>query len=327
MKPISRRTLLRTLAATGVACALPAARAAAWPERPIRMLVAYSAGGGTDVIARAIAPFIEKYLGGGARVVIENRTGAGGAIGFGALAAAPADGYTIGFINTPNVLTIPIERKSPFTWESFDLIGNVIDDPGNFAVLAGGPITNLDQLAAYARSRPGQVTVGTTGVGSDDHLAMMMFERIAGVKMNHVPFKGASDVRAATLGRQIDVAAVNIGESLQAIKGGSPFRNLGTMSPARTDLAPELPTFREQGYPIELSSLRGIAAPRGLPPDIRERLVGAVRRAAADPDFIKAAAGMFAPLRYLPPDAYGAVMREAESQFRKLWAEMPWGGN
>jgi tripartite-type tricarboxylate transporter receptor subunit TctC len=202
-----------------------------------------------------------------------------------------------------------------------------VDDPGNFAVLAASPVTNLDQLAAYARSRPGQVTVGTTGVGSDDHLAMMMFERIAGVKMNHVPFKGASDVRAATLGRQIDVAAVNIGESLQAIKGGSPLRNLGTMSPARTDLAPDLPTFKEQGYPIELSSLRGIAAPRGLPADIRERLVGAVRRAAADPEFIKAAGSMFAPLRYLAPEAYGAVMREAEGQFRKLWAEMPWGGS
>jgi tripartite-type tricarboxylate transporter receptor subunit TctC len=328
MKATTRRTVLRGLAAATWPALAPAGlRAAGWPERPIRMLVAYSAGGGTDVIARAIAPYIEKYLGGGARIVIENRTGAGGAIGFGALAAAPADGYTIGFINTPNVLTIPIERKSPFTWESYDLIGNVVDDPGNFAVLAAGPIASLDQLAAYARSRPGQVTVGTTGVGSDDHLAMMMFERIAGVKMNHVPFKGASDVRAATLGRQIDVAAVNIGESLQAIKGGSPFRNLGTMSPARTDLAPDLPTFREQGYPIELSSLRGIAAPRGLPADIRERLVGAVRRAAADPEFIKAAAGMFAPLRYLAPEAYGAVMREAEGQFRKLWTEMPWGGS
>jgi tripartite-type tricarboxylate transporter receptor subunit TctC len=328
MNATTRRTVLRGLAAAALPTLAPiGARAAAWPERPIRMLVAYSAGGGTDVIARAIAPYIEKYLGGGARIVIENRTGAGGAIGFGALAAAAADGYTIGFINTPNVLTIPIERKSPFTWESFDLIGNVVDDPGNFAVLAASPVTNLDQLAAYARSRPGQVTVGTTGVGSDDHLAMMMFERIAGVKMNHVPFKGASDVRAATLGRQIDVAAVNIGESLQAIKGGSPLRNLGTMSPARTDLAPDLPTFKEQGYPIELSSLRGIAAPRGLPADIRERLVGAVRRAAADPEFIKAAGSMFAPLRYLAPEAYGAVMREAEGQFRKLWAEMPWGGS
>ena len=317
-------TGFKALAALALAI-LPLAASAAYPDRPIRMIIAYSAGGGTDVVARAMAPFIEKHLGAGAKIIVENKTGAGGAIGFAAIAAAPPDGYTIGFINTPNVLTIPIERKTPFTWENFDLIGNVVDDPSNFAVHSASSITNLDQLAAYARSKPGQVTVGSTGVGSDDHLAMLMFEKIAGVKMNHVPYKGASDVRAATLGRQIDVAAVNIGESLQAIKGGSPFRNLGQMSPARTDLAPDLATFKEQGYNIELSSLRGIAAPRGLPADVRERLVGAVRRAAADPEFVKVAAGFFAPLRYLAPEQYGTVMREAEGQFRKLWGEMPWG--
>ncbi|MEI8302011.1 MAG: tripartite tricarboxylate transporter substrate binding protein [Burkholderiales bacterium] len=317
-----RRFACLALALLAVTAARPAL---AWPDRPIRMIVAYTAGGATDVTARAIAPFIERQLGPGARIIVENRTGAGGAIGFAALASAAPDGYTIGFINTPTVLTVPIERKVNFTWESYDLIGNVIDDPGNFAVLTSSSITNLDQLAAYARSRPGQVTVGTTGVGSDDHLAMLMFERIAKVKMVHVPFKGAADVRQATLGRQIDVAAVNIGEAQQAIKGGSPFRNLGQMSPVRTDIAPELPTFREQGYPIEMSSLRGIAAPRGLPADIRERLVTAVRRAAADPEFIRAAGAVFAPLRYLAPPEYAAVLRDADVQFRKLWGEMPWG--
>ncbi len=319
---------LRALAVPAAFAALAAwhgLAAAAYPDRPIKMIIAYSAGGGTDVVARAMAPFIEKYLGGGARIVVENRTGAGGAIGFTAIATAPPDGYTIGFVNTPNLLTIPIERKSSFTWESFDLIGNVVDDPSNFAVHSGSPITSLDQLAAYARSKPGQVTVGTTGVGSDDHLAMLMFEKIAGVKMNHVPYKGASDVRAAALGRQIDVAAVNIGEALQAIKGGSALRNLGPMSPVRTELAPDLPTFKEQGYNIELSSLRGIAAPKGLPADVRDRLVAAVAKASADPEFVKISNGFFAPLRYLAPAQYNAVLREAEVGFRKLWTELPWG--
>ncbi len=313
------------LVALGALSVWHGAARAAYPDRPIRMIIAYSAGGGTDIIGRAIAPFIEKHLGPGAKIVIENRTGAGGAIGFQAIASAPPDGYTIGFINTPNVLTIPIERKSPFTWESFELLGNIIDDPSNFSVHSGSTITSLDQLAALARSKPGQVTVGSTGVGSDDHLAMMMFEKIANVKMNHVPFKGASDVRAATIGRQIDVAAVNIGEALQAVKGGQPLRNFGPMSLARTDLAPDLPTFKEQGYPIELSSLRGMAAPKGLPADVREKLVSAIAKAAADPEFIKAAHASFAPLRYLAPAQYGAVLREAEAGFRKLWTEMPWG--
>lgn len=323
----TRRQTLKTLAlaSASMLAGVHGTARAAYPDRPIRMIIAYSAGGATDVMARAMAPFIEKYLGGGARLVIENRTGAGGGIGFTQLAAAPADGYTIGFINTPNVLTIPIERKSPFHWENFDLIGNVVDDPGNFSVLSDSPVRNLDQLAAYAKSRPGQVTVGTTGVGSDDHLAMLYFERIAGVKMNHVPFKGAADVRSATLGRQIDVAAVNIGEAMQAIKGGSPFRNLGQMSQTRTDIAPDVPTFKEQGYNIEMSSLRGIAAPKGLPADVRDRLVKAVEQTCTDPEFLKVAAGLFTQMRYLGPTPYRTLLRDTEAGFKQLWNEMPWG--
>jgi len=255
---------------------------------------------------------------------VQNRTGAGGEIGFTALANAPADGYTIGFVNTPNVITIPIERRTKYSWQNFDLIGNIVDDPGNFAVHADNPARTLAELAAQAKANPGRLTVGTSGTGSDDHLAMLMFERIAGVKMVHVPFKGAAEVRTAVAGKQIDVAAINVGEALQAIKGGAALRNLGQMSPARTNLAPDLPTFREQGYNVELSSLRGLAAPRGLPSDIRERLVRAVERAVTDPEFQASATKVYAPLRYLGPAQFETIMREAEVQFRQLWKEMPW---
>jgi len=316
-------------ALVAVLCALlalvPGTAAAAYPERPITMLIAYSPGGGTDLVARALAPYIEKNLGGDAKIVIVNRAGAGGEIGFAALAAAPADGYTIGFVNTPPLLTIPIERQAQFHWQRFDYIGNIIDDPCNFSVHADTNIASLREIAAYAKANPGEVTVGSTGIGSDDHLAMLMFERAAGVKMRHIPFKGSADVRAAIAGKQIMVAAINIGEALQYQKGGTPLRQLVQMSPARTNLAPDLATAREQGYDIELSSLRGVAAPRGLPPEIRERLVKAVERSVADPEFQAKAAQFFAPLRYLAPAQYEALVREADEQFRQLWKELPWG--
>jgi tripartite-type tricarboxylate transporter receptor subunit TctC len=299
---------------------------AAWPEKPITMIVAYSPGGGTDLIARAIAPFIEKYLGGGARIVVVHRPGAGGEIGFAALANAPADGYTIGFVNTPPLLTIPIERTAQFGGpQRFELLGNVIDDPCNFAVHADSPFRSLKDLAEYARANPRAVTVGSTGLGSDDHLVMLMFERAAGVKMTHVPFKGSSDTRTALLSKTITVAAVNIGESLQAIAGGAAMRNIGQFSPARTNLAPNLPTAREQGYDIELSSLRGMAAPKGLPPEIRDRLVKAVAQAAADPEFQAQATKFYAPLRFLPPAEFDRVIKDAEVGFKQLWKELPWG--
>ena len=308
-----------------IVLALPALCAAAYPERAITMLIAYPPGGGTDLVGRAIVPFIEKYLGGGAKIVVVNRAGAGGEVGMAALANAPADGYTIGFVNTPPLLTIPIERQAQFHWQRFDYIGNIIDDPCNFSVHADTNIRSLRELAAYAKANPGEVTVGSTGIGSDDHLAMLMFERAAGVKMRHIPFKGSADVRAAIAGKQIMVAAINIGEALQYQKGGTPLRHLVQMSPARTNLAPDLATAREQGYDIELSSLRGLAAPKGLPPEIRERLVKAVERSVADPEFQAKAAQFFAPLRYLAPAQYEALVREADQQFRQLWKELPWG--
>jgi len=297
---------------------------AAYPERPITLIVAYPPGGGTDLVARALAPFVEKYLGGGAKIVVVNRAGAGGEVGFAALANSPADGYTIGFVNTPPLLTIPIERQAQFHWQRYDYIGNIIDDPCNFSVHAETPIKNLAELAAYAKAHPGEVTVGTTGIGSDDHIAMLKFERAAGVKMRHVPFKGSADVRAAIAGRQIMVAAINIGEALQYQKGGTALRNLVQMSPARTNLAPELATAREQGFDIEMSSLRGMAAPKGLPADIRQRLVAAVERAAADPEFQAQAVKFFAPLRYLGPAQYEAIVRDADLMYRAMWRDMPW---
>jgi len=302
----------------------PVSGMAAYPERPITLIVAYPPGGGTDIVARALAPYVEKYLGGGAKIVVVNRAGAGGEVGFAALANSPADGYTIGFVNTPPLLTIPIERQAQFHWQRYDYIGNIIDDPCNFSVHAETPIRNLAELAAYAKAQPGEVTVGTTGIGSDDHIAMLKFERAAGVQLRHIPFKGSADVRAAIAGRQIMVAAINIGEALQYQKGGTPLRNLVQMSPARTNLAPELPTAREQGYDIEMSSLRGMAAPKGLPADIRERLVAAVERAAADPDFQAQAVKFFAPLRYLTPAQYEAIVRDADVMYRAMWRDMPW---
>ena len=209
--------------------------------------------------------------------------------------------------------------------QRFDLLGNVIDDPCNFSVHADSEIKNLKELAAYAKANPGKVTVGSSGIGSDDHLLMLMFERAAGVKMTHVPFKGAADVRTALLAKQITVGAINIGEAMQSIKGGAAMRNIGQFSPGRTTVAPDLPTAREQGYDIELSSLRGLAAPRGLPADIRERLVKAVAQAANDPEFKEKATGVFAPQRYLSPADFDRVIKEAEVGFRQLWKELPWG--
>jgi tripartite-type tricarboxylate transporter receptor subunit TctC len=320
-------TALSTLAgiAVGLAPGISTATdAGSYPNKPINLIVAYAAGGGSDLVVRLLTRYIELELGNNAKIVVSNKPGAGGAIGFAELARSAPDGYTIGLINTPNVLTIPIERKSTFSWRSFDLLGNIVDDPGNFSVHASSPIKSLQDLANQAKANPEKISVGTTGSGSDDHLAMLLFQKYANVKMIHVPYKGASEVRTAVQGQQIDVAAVNIGEAQQFAKAGTPLRHLGVMSPVRNELAPDIPTFKEQGYDINLVSLRGLAAPKGLPPEIRTRLVAATEKAIANPEFQKKAAQAFAPVRYLAPAKYEVELKDGEEQFQKLWKEIPW---
>jgi tripartite-type tricarboxylate transporter receptor subunit TctC len=300
------------------------ASAAGYPEKPITMIVAYGPGGGTDLIARLIAPYVEKYLGNDARIVVSNRAGAGGAIGFTEISRATPDGYTIGFLNTPNLISIPIERQANYTWRGFDLIGNLVDDPGAFTVNSASPMKDLKDLVTYAKANPGKVTVGSTGVGSDDHLAMLFFERAAGVKMTHVPYKGSAEVRTGLLTGQLVVGAINVGEALQFMQGGAPMRMLGQMSLKRTNLATDTPTFVEQGFQMESASLRGLAAPKGLPADIREKLVKAVAQAAVDPGYLKQAALLFAPVRYLAPVAYEQELLSTEKDLLELWKVAPW---
>jgi tripartite-type tricarboxylate transporter receptor subunit TctC len=319
-----RFTRMIAAAITMAGLVLGTSAQAAYPEKPISMIVAYAPGGGTDLTARVIAPFIEKYLGGGAKVVVVNRPGAGGEIGFTALADAAPDGYTIGFINTPNILSIPLERKTGYSLVSFEPLGNVVDDPGGFSVHNASEIKSLAELVAYAKANPNAVTVGTTGVGSDDHLSMLTFQKITGVKMTHVPFPGAAAVRTALVGRHITLGAVNIGEAMQFVQSGSPFRNLGQMSEKRSDIAPDVPTFKEQGFDMEFASLRGIAAPKGLSAEIRERLVAAVAKAVADPEFQAKAKEIYAPIRFLAPEEYAATLRRTEEELRAIWKETPW---
>ncbi|NTF08921.1 tripartite tricarboxylate transporter substrate binding protein [Agrobacterium rubi] len=300
---------------------------AAWaeyPEKPIKMLVSYAPGGSTDLTARILAPFIEKYLRDGANIIVENRPGAGGEIGFTQLAEARPDGYTIGFVNTPNILTIPIERKTKFKIESFDLLGNVLDDPGGFSVNKDGPFKTLADLVEYAKKNPNAVTYGTTGVGSDDHLAALEFSRLNDIKMTHVPFPGASAVKTALTGNHITLGSMNIGEAMQATSSGSPFINLGQMGEQRVAIAPDVPTFKEQNYNIISASLRGVGAPAGLPDDVHKRLADAVAKAAADPEFQAQATKIFAPVRYLSPEEHLKAFKDLDASFRKLWADQPW---
>ena len=304
------------------ALTVTAARAE-YPERPIQMIVAYSAGGGTDIAARTLVPYIKKYLGNGATISVVNRSGAGGEIGFTALAQAKPDGYTIGFINTPNLLTNPIQRKTRYELKDIAPIANVIYDPGAFSVQPGQGIKDLKDLVAYAKDHPNEVTYGTTGLGSDDHLAALAFEKAAGVKLEHVPFSGNADVRTAILGGHIKMASMNISESIPNAKEGT-LVVLGQMAEKRWDGAPDIPTFKEQGFDVIMGSDRGIGAPAGIPEEVMTKLQDAVKKAVADPEFVAAAKKQDLALSYQSASDFKAHLEALDASMRTLWKEQPW---
>lgn len=317
-----RRALLTAAAGACAASSMPRRAAAQWqPDRPIAMIVAFAAGGGTDTAARTLARFMERDL--GQPVAVVNRAGAGGEIGWGELARAKPDGLTIGFTNTPNILTVPIERQARFRFEDFAFIANIVDDPGGMWVLADSPIASLSALVEEAKRRPGEVSYGTTGVGSDDHLAMLALQRLTGTRFLHVPFGGSSQVRTALLSRQLALAVVNMAEGVADWRQGL-VRPLGAMAAQRWEGAAEVPTFREQGFDIVESSLRGVGAPAGVPRPVLDRLALSVKHAVEHPEFKAAAAQQLLPLRYLGPDEYRAELLALKAGYERLWREHPW---
>jgi tripartite-type tricarboxylate transporter receptor subunit TctC len=316
---MQRRVLLAGLGA------LPLARPAlaqSFPDRPLTMILAFPAGGGTDVAARPLARIMERYL--GQSVVVVNRPGAAGEIGFTELARSRPDGYTIGFINTPTIVTIPIERPTArFRLDDFSPVLNIVDDPGAIWVLPDSPIRTVADLVAEARRRPGQISYGTSGIGSDDHLAVLALERATGTKFLHVPFAGGAPVRTATLSRQIELAVTNIGEAIGDFRQGM-FRPIGQMGAARWPVMADVPTFREQGFDVVEGSMRGLAAPAGLPRPVLDRIVQAAQQAVADPEWQAVATQLALPLRVLGPDEYKGELTAMRTHYERLWQAHPW---
>lgn len=314
---LSRRHLV--LAGLLAFAATPAQ--AEYPERPITLIVPFAAGGGTDISARTIAQYLEKEING--RIVVVNKPGAAGEIGLAEVAGAKRDGYTLGIINTPGIVTIPIERKARFSFGSFDFIAAVVDDPGTISVLDDNPIKTVADLVAEARKRPGEVSVGTQGVGSAGHISLLLLEQVTGVRLKPIPFTGASTSRNALLAGEIQATTANLGEALTFAKG-QPWRILGVMAKERSPMSPDLPTFAELGYDIEAGSLRGIGGPKGLPAEVVKKLSDGLGRVVQNDRFRETAKATFQPLRFLPTSDYVATLTEADGQFQKLWKTKPW---
>jgi tripartite-type tricarboxylate transporter receptor subunit TctC len=310
-------------AAAAAALGTPRMARAAWPaDRPIQVLVPGPAGGGMDMLARTILPFVQRRLAGASFVVI-NRPAAGGQQAFEGVAQAAADGFTIGAAQAPNSITLPIERQVRYRVQDFTFLGNVIEDPCGLWVRADSPIRSLADLVAAARARPGQVTIGTAGVGSDDHLLQLSLQDATGTEYSHVPFNGTPPIITNLLSRSIDVGSFNMSEGLGLMREGT-IRALAQGGPERWAATGAVPTFREAGVAILGGSTRGLVAPPNLPPEIREPLRAAIAAANADPGWIAEADRLNLPRRAMSAADQEKLFLDEDARLRALWARKPW---
>lgn len=266
-----------------VAVAPASAQSPAYPNRPITLVVPFAAGGTTDIVGRIVADSLSKKL--GQPVVIDNRGGAGGNIGAAAVANAKPDGYTLlmGY-NGTNAINPSLYAKLP--WDpikSFEPLSMIARVNNAVVVHPSLPVKTLPELVAYARAHPGALNYGSAGAGSIFHLAAEMLEQQTGIRMTHVPYKGAAPALTDLVGGQIQVMFTTIPTALQHIKVGT-VRAISVTGDKRSPLFADLPTARESGYPaMVVDSWFAVFAPKGLPPELQNRLGNALREVIADP--------------------------------------------
>jgi tripartite-type tricarboxylate transporter receptor subunit TctC len=295
-----------------------AAQAAEYPAKPVMVMVAYPAGGSTDIGARVLAGIAEKEL--GQPMLVLNKAGAGGQVGWTELTRQKPDGYYIGFINLPaiNCAILDPERKATFSIDSFTPIINQVFDPGVIYVKPDSPYKTLKDMIEDARKRPGEIRAGTTGILSDDHLAILMLEDAARVKFRIVHFDGDTPQVTALMGGQIDVSFLNVGGITPRVKSGQ-IRALAVMDAARCNFYPDVPTSVESGYPAVISSsTRGIVGPRGTPEPIVRKLQETFKKAMENPEHLanmdKAGLG----IKIMMGDEYVKYIKDVHEKTKKL---------
>lgn len=292
-----------------------------YPSKPVMLMVAYPAGGSTDVGARIVASIAEKEL--GQPIMVLNKPGAGGQVGWTELAKQKPDGYYIGFVNLPPLNTVILnpERKAIFNIDAFTPIINHVLDPGVIYVKPDSPYRTLKNLIDDAKKRRGEIRAGTTGILGDDHLAILMLEEATGIRFRIVHFDGDTPQMTALLGGQIDVAFLNVGGMTPRVKSGDMYP-LAVMDKERSKFYPDAPCTVELGYPAVLSaSTRGIVGPNGIPSAIGQKLQTGFKKAMEDPDHVKKMDAAGLAIKIMLADEYATYFREIHEKAGRLVKE------
>jgi tripartite-type tricarboxylate transporter receptor subunit TctC len=301
--------------------ALFAAQAfAQWPSKPIRMVIPLSAGGFADVPGRLLAAKLSAQL--GYNVFVENRPGAGSTIGADSVVKSPPDGYTLLFTGTPHVISPWVYRKLPYdALKDFEPVALVASGPYVLVVNPELPVHSVRELIAAAKANPGRIDYASSGNGSAQHLVSALFASMAGIELNHVPYKGSGPAMQDLLGGQVKVSFAGIPNVLPHVKAGR-LRALAVSTPQRSPDLPDVPTVAEAGVPgYEATLWLNLSAPPGTPAVIVQRLAAETAKALQDPELRQGFRSAGVEATYLPPGELATFMQTEYEKWGRVVRE------
>jgi tripartite-type tricarboxylate transporter receptor subunit TctC len=319
MKP-NRCNVFCALAALAAA-SVSQVHAQAYPTRPVRLIIPFSAGGAADVPGRILADRLSPVL--GQQLVIENRPGAGSTIGAESAARAAPDGYTLFMISNTHFVSAGLYKKLAYdSLNDFTPISQITSAPNVLIVHPSLPAKNVKELIGLAKSRPGQINYASSGNGSTQHLTGALFSKMAGINMTHIPYRGSGPVTADLLAGQVQVGFPGIAGMLPHIKSGR-LRALGVTSSKRSPELPDVPTIAEAGIKgYEMVAWFGIAGPKGLARELQMRLHGDLLKVLKTPEMQKALANAGQQVAYQErPEQFYDFMKVEAAKWAKVVQE------
>ena len=282
-------------------------------EKPVEITVLFPAGSSADVTARLLADGMRKHL--NQQVLVVNRPGAGGAIGYRHVAAQKPDGYSLVW-NSNSISTTFHSGQLAFDYQAFDAVARVLVESVVLAVRADSRWKNLNEFVVEAKSKPKMVSVGHSGIGSHTHISLAALFRTAGVEVNEVPY-GAAQVVPNLLGGHVD-AVVQLPAALAAPVRQGQVRLLAALIPARDPALPDVPTAKEQGVDVSLEAWRGIAVPKGTPGPVVLALELSIKKTVESAEFIKTSENLGVRPAFLPADEFGRLIAAEDASLAKL---------
>lgn len=311
----TRRTVL---AAGSAALALPGWAQSEYPNKPIELVVPYAAGGGTDVLARAFAEATRKYI--SQPITVLNKPGASGAIGWQDVVNSKPDGYKLAVV-TVELTTIPHMGLAKFTYEDFAPLARLNADPAAITVKADAPWNTIEEFLAAAKKANGGMKLGNSGNGSIWHLAAAALEEKTGVKFNQAPFNGAAPAVLALMGGHIDVVSVSPAEVTTYVQSGK-LKTLAVMADQRVKGFENVPTLKERGIDLSIGTWRGLAAPKGTPPEIIAKLKDLAAKAMNEPVMKDAMDKQNMGIAWADDVQFRAAMAKDNAYFKQLMAKL-----